>query len=242
MQPEISKTLFKELDKIITSYPDGIVKNVKSPLRGTAFFPGGYGTYLENNTVPSPKPRIMILGQDYDNEHNYEKLYNTVHQSEVQGSNRTWNFLLNRILHEKINPADCFFTNAIMGLRTADSKNNGRSKSFLKQNEMFLNENIVFFKKQLEIVQPKLIIGLGANVPGFIGKCFDIKDLSKIKSFKELDKTDFRGIKSVPNHEINIIFLTHPCMYDANVKNRKDVDEMKLIKEGLASINYTFQK
>ena len=96
-------------------YPEGIVK-VDKPLRGTAFFPGGDGLYLENE-VADHLIKYMILGQDYDNVKNYEKVRDSEKQSEVALKNRTWINILVLLEKAGISPKECFFTNALMGLK-----------------------------------------------------------------------------------------------------------------------------
>lgn len=247
----ISDKLFLELTTNLNKaeFPKEIVKNWKR-LSGTAFFPGGDGVYKVNGDSKESFS-IMILGQDYDNECNFCALYGTKHQSEVENKNSTWVTLL-KILRDdkvKINPEDCFFTNAIMGFRKQNSKNTGISKAFLKTNIDFLGQNIKFFKYQLDIVKPKLIIGLGSQIPRFIGKCFstdaDLAVLSKIKSFRELDMHDnfCQPVKiNYKDNLIYLVFITHPSLYYVNSKKRikegEVISEYDLLGKALGNIGY----
>jgi hypothetical protein len=118
-----------------------------------------------------------------------------------------------------------------MGLREGCSKNTGPSKAFLDTNTKFLDENIKFFKNQLDEVKPKLVIGLGNQVPLFIGKVFekDFPNLNTITSFKKLDTTKYKNATTIKynNENLTFIFITHPAMYDANVWRRKNGKEFE---------------
>ena len=59
--------LFSRLDKI--SYPDTMIM-VGGEITGVAFFPGGKGTFNNENIISDKK--IMILGQDFDCEDNFK--------------------------------------------------------------------------------------------------------------------------------------------------------------------------
>jgi len=62
------KLLFERLDNF--AYPDNM-KLVKGEIVGEAFFPGGRGLINTNDNTISDK-KIMILGQDFDCETNFE--------------------------------------------------------------------------------------------------------------------------------------------------------------------------
>lgn len=62
------KLLFERLDNF--TYPDNM-KLVKGEIVGEAFFPGGRGLINTNDNTISNK-KIMILGQDFDCETNFE--------------------------------------------------------------------------------------------------------------------------------------------------------------------------
>jgi hypothetical protein len=218
-----SDNLFEKLLLNLTSYPDD-VKPIKQRLKGTAFFPGGDGIYKEGNFKHKDHYPIMVVGQDYDNEYNFHKVFESPTQSELSNSNKTW-FNLKKILGEEV-LQNCFFTNAIMGLRIGNSKNIGISKAFKKNNEPFLLENQQFFNEQLNEIKPKLIICLGAQLPRFIGACYleQLVELAKVRSFSQLDFLNESGVFKLKytEGEANLIFITHPALYDANIGRRRN--------------------
>lgn len=174
----------------------------------------------------------MVLGQDYDNEENFKKVRCLKTQSELENHNRTWLNLINILGKETL--SECFFTNAIMGLRKGKEKNTGRSKAFAKGNEEFLKQNMAFFKEQLNAVQPQTIICLGIQVPSFLGACFqnELGSLQPIRNFRQLDHEFPEGKTQITylGKQIRLIFLTHPSLFFANAAKRKGVEwEMQLI-------------
>lgn len=218
----MSETLFDNMKKTVKSYSSFIVTVPDIRLQGTAFFPAGDGVYKENNEPIKSHYPIMVVGQDYDNEENFYKVEKLPNQSELDNKNTTWRNLI-KILGEDI-VKQCFFTNAIMGLRVESTKNTGVSVAFKKGNENFLQENISFFEEQVRTVKPNVIICLGAQMPRFIGKCFPnvFPDLNKIVSFKQLDTSDFKYQNELFFEEktIKIIFITHPSLYYVNASKR----------------------
>lgn len=221
-----SQELFNSLNNTIlkNSYPPDILPVPDCRINGTAFFPAGDGIYKEGNWQPQERYPIMVVGQDYDNWHNFKRVRCSIHQSEVQNGNTTWKNLKKILGEETL--SKCFFTNAIMGLRFNDSKNTGKSKAFLVKNNAFLKQNQEFFKIQLEVVKPDLVIGLGRFMPKFISGCFkEYSELVHVESFKKFDSeyANFRnGI--FLNHigrSIKMIFITHPALYKRCVIDRK---------------------
>ena len=247
----VTDELFGHLNRIVksSSYPDGIVPVPNDRVEGTAFFPGGDGLYGHKNF---PEEGVMVLGQDFDNEENFEN--SRFRRSEIAEpkGNHTWDGL-NKILKENgVSMEKCFFTNAIMGLRERGSKPTGRSKAFLKTNEPFLNKCREFFVEQLKAQKPKLIIGLGAHIPKFLSgtsKRLEGDGLSKITSLSKIGGSIkgnlFKDVvfDGITGYKTNVIFITHTSLYDVNVIHRLGKDkgkeasiafEYKLIKEAMS--------
>lgn len=240
-----SEALFNKLNEIVKAKLPEIVPVPAKRLKGTAFFPAGDGVYKEGNWKPRESYPIMVVGQDYDNEKNFGIVLKSKTQSEVSNSNKTW-INLKRLLGEEI-LSKCFFTNAIMGLRFEDSKNTGVSKAFARGDnyETFLKENFTFFKDQLSIMRPELVICLGAQLPRFIGGCFpeQFPDLIRVRSFKDLDALPEKSRYTLKYRggEATLIFITHPALYDANVTRRLGgkgkAFESKYLKEEISKFS-----
>ena len=236
-------------EHISNKYYNGIpIKDTRqfSVVNGPAFFPVGNGVYNVAGHPDESKIRIMILGQDFGTVGDYDWV-NECGGSEIKAGVNTWNNLLNHIsVKTGINPAHCFYTNAIMGLRIAPN-NVGRSKAFLKNDiaRQFLEKNRSFFiEYQLkEFVKlnkkPKLVIALGAHLPRFLSACFnELRDISEVQSLKQLsDSQKYRLPVHIESKNIDIVFVTHPCMFQANT-GRRGFSEIDLIKTGLEAIGY----
>ena len=129
----------------------------------------------------------------------------------------------------------CFFTNAIMGLRTND-KILGKSPAF--KNIDFIELCKKYFIEQLNVCKPKIIISLGTYVPLFLHSLFDDDNFEFFRkkiSFKEIDKNNKSVLYNIKlknySQKVNIIFLTHPSLYFVNVRWRKYQGKEKMEAE-----------
>jgi len=224
-------------DASLLSNPEGII-NVPCPLKGSAFFPGGNGLYYENETKEH-EIKYMIVGQDYDNEEKYDNLLKTEHQSEVSKNNSTWRNLLILLKDCNIPFNQCFFTNAFMGLRAKATKNTGRSILFQKRFEPEFKTHSLFFQKQVKLIKPKVIIAMGAHLPGYFARCYpqssSLSRLINVRTFKQLDEQIETGEFHITeeNRQIPVVFITHTSMYNRNVSGR-----MKYVNSELKGINF----
>jgi hypothetical protein len=206
--------LFNEIDKL--SYPDSM-KMVKGEIEGRAFFPGGKGTFSNGNTVSDKD--IMILGQDFDCEANFE--VSKTNKKEDINKNPTWRNLLAILKEANISPDNCFFTNAILGVRKG-SLGTGKSPAFRDSN--FIKDCQNFFLYQIETQKPKAIFVLGKFAAQFLSKTSSkLNCWAGIKNFKTIDQQQFQLQKNVIfNNGIksNLVLLTHPSYRPVNVSRR----------------------
>lgn len=153
-----AKQLWHEITKAVSPFPEG-VEDVCVPIEGTAFFPGGLGLWLPENGTPVPFPsgQIMIVGQDFNSKRAYAE---ALQKGTEVGPNptATWRELLNVLRLSGISLDRCFFTNLYMGLRT-EKPETGRFPG--ARDKEFVARCINFFKRQLEVARPKLILTLG---------------------------------------------------------------------------------
>lgn len=133
-------------------YPPGVVE-VRAPIPGTAFFPGGLGLWTGVSEIPTGQ--IMIVGQDFNSKAAYDRAFAA--GGEVTTS-PTWRNLLRILQDAGISPDRCFFTNVYMGLRDGGNET-GRFAG--AKDKDFVRRCLTFFDRQLEVVQPKLILALG---------------------------------------------------------------------------------
>ena len=204
--------LWQEMRTAVSPFPEGIA-DVREPIRGTAFFPGGLGLWLhENGSGELRTGRIMIVGQDFNSVKVYEQA--RLVGTEVDSS-KTWKVLRRLLPASGISLDQCFFTNLYMGLRKGGSET-GRFPG--ARDRSFVQRCLAFFIKQLEVVRPKLILTLGVEpfrvlanhlfphvpAPQTLTACVEI-------------------YPSVPlvHGSATVVALTHPSFYDANVWRRK---------------------
>ena len=145
----------------VAGYPPGVVP-ISEPIRGTAFFPGGYGIWnpASSHSIPLfPAGGIMILGQDFHSEAGYRISFASGSESLMMP---TWRNLLG-LLHEAgIASNGCFFTNAFMGLR-AGSATTGRFRGAAVPEFVAFCRR--FLARQLQVQHPSLILTLGIHAP-----------------------------------------------------------------------------
>ena len=226
----ISITLYRNRNLIVTEYPSTISK-MRGFLRGTAFFPGGQGLYIRdiNNPPSFPVNGIMVLGQDFDNAKGFQDTIQNGDYDEL--NSKTWRNMLSIFTPSGINPSDCFFTNAIMGVRNTES-NVGESPAFSAP--VFLEQCRSFFLYQLNVQKPKLVIVLGTKVIQFLtplSQRFNEWSPYGLKNFGArqnwiLDNVSF---ESIPDYSTRFVFLIHPSMLMSNVRHIK-FDDLKGIE------------
>lgn len=237
--------LFKRMDELVTDYPEGKVIRISERIAGTAFFPGSYGLWGTQAGKPLPDMPVggvMVLGHNFDCEENFKE------SLKYQGENstgRTWDNL--KLLLEAVDiPKErCFFTNFYMGLKPGD---NPMGKLPAAANEHFVRACQVFFREQLKVMQPKIILVLGK---------YFLKDFAEFlppgprlvwstsKPYRDLDQQKsalvYQNDLSVVPHPAVIVALTHPSM-PSNTRHRSYGDlsgkeaELKMLKDALKKV------
>ena len=208
------QTLFDKVEHL--KYPE-TMKCVKGEIKRIAFFPGGKGTF--DMTKDLSGKNIMILGQDFDCEKNYNK--SLENGTEDIQKNPTWRNLIAFLKNVNIEPTDCFFTNAIMGIRKG---NIGTGKSPAFKDKTYLEECRNFFLSQLELQKPKAIFVLGKYVAEFLSPMSDdLSNWKTIKNFVSIDSQNLAVVKNVNfknNVKTNLVLLTHPSFRPSNIERR----------------------
>jgi uracil-DNA glycosylase len=213
------KALFDAVDQL--NYPASMLK-VTGQILGRAFFPGGKGTF-DNSDIISDKP-IMILGQDFDTESNFEKAVEAGQENIKR--NATWRNLLKLLEQSGIKPQSCFFTNAIMGVRAENegtTKNTGKSPAF--NHPDFVKQCQEFFLTQLQAQQPKLVLVLGMMPAKFLSDMTEqIKSWKSLNSITAIDAVGHQileGIRFSDDVTTTLVLLTHPSYRSVNVRARQ---------------------
>lgn len=200
-------------------HPGDLVIPVNGTINGLAFFPAGDGAIHSDGKISNRK--YMVLGQDQDNERGYKI---TLGKGKEDYS-ATWLNIKDLFAESSISLEDCFFTNALLGVRKDSISNVGKSQSF--QDREFVKDCMDFLFFQITIQQPKAIICLGMIPVRLLSH--HSKDLRErillLDTFEEIDK-DGHGVNhnikfdSINDYTCDVVILTHPSYRKLNAKNR----------------------
>jgi hypothetical protein len=144
MRQELPGVLFKKLQELV-EYPDK-VKPVEKILDVTAFFPGGRGLWLEEDSTEFPS--ILVLGQDFSTVKAYEAM---VAGNKADLDSPTWMNLIKLFDEADVDIKKCFFSNVFMGLRDTEKMT---CKFPGARDKDFVNRNLEFLLFQIEIIKP----------------------------------------------------------------------------------------
>ena len=151
------------MQDLVVSYDPNVGKTgaaVSELICGTAFFPGGSGLWRGSTSFGSsfgalprlfPDAPVMFVGHNFDSISAYEK--SARNGGEAQSF--FWRILLDYLSRAGIDPERCFFTNALMGLKP------GSAVGTMPGGAGYHDECRRFLKRQIELVQPSLIVALG---------------------------------------------------------------------------------
>jgi uracil-DNA glycosylase len=223
------------------NYPDGVIR-ISAHIPGTAFFPGGSGlwnTQPNEPLPPMPVGGIMVVGHNFDSEASFKRSFN--HAGENL-KDPTWRNLLAFLKQVEILPEWCFFTNAYVGLQSGERA----IGPFPGQHDHeFVCWCQNFLLEQIKLMQPRLILSLGAYVPSFLAPLsLELGYVwSGVKQLITLNKqeaalvcpSNFVGVL----HPIAVVALTHPAYRQVNVKNRRyrnlegEAAEQALVKDAM---------
>lgn len=225
--------LFQSMD-IVKPYPEA-VSPVGRMVDGTAFFPGGRGLWMDEDTDVFPS--ILVLGHDFSTEKWYLRMLN----GEVKDiSSPTWINMIRLFLQANVDIRHCFFTNVFMGLRRTESMT-GVFPGF--RDKGFVERNVQFLSFQIEAVKPKVIVTLGKYAAEMLAG-LSPEDLSAWKGWRALKEKDVGLVPHVRlgNLTCACVALEHPSMRNSNVKRRRykncsgNVAEVMMLMDALAEL------
>jgi uracil-DNA glycosylase len=227
----LSDMLF-ERHKEVKPYPDS-VSPIREMVKGTAFFPGGRGIWLEEETDVFPS--ILVLGQDFSTLDEYLKM---LHGKSSDLNCPTWKNIIRLFEQAEIDLIDCFFSNVFVGLRETKSMV-GKYPGF--KDKEFVQKNLDFLEIQIKEIKPKLIITLGIFAPMMLGNLSsDLADWKNAKRFKDISEPIKFNV-NFRDHQCSCVALIHPSMRKTNVRQRKykqyvgNDAEVEMLKDVLKS-------
>ena len=190
-----------------TAYPAGTVP-VREHIKGTAFFAGGPGLYVEDPDGPLPPfpfGGVMFVGHNLDAE---EPFYARVTSGKAHGDRRwpmrTWANLYKLLDGAHLDPRECFFTNIYVGLLAGSNPVGAYPGA---KDPTFTAWCAAFLDRQIALMRPRAIVPLGGASRLYFG-------------WPDREP----GTATVAEHTLRYVCLAHPSMHPANVKARGGVD------------------
>ncbi len=222
---------------------DAPMRPIPRWIPGRAFFPGGAGLFIATKANPlplMPQRPVMLVGHNFDSESSYAQ---SLAGGEEPISTGTWKWLLKVLGESEIDPADCFFTNAIMGLMPGD-KNTGVSPGF--RDRRFRSRCADYLRFQIEIIQPRAVITMGLEafevvreaIPSIGGRLPSV-DWSTIDRCRQ----QFLPSVTLCGQSFCLAGLVHPSFRNSNVHRRSFEDktgnaaEIDLLRRASAALN-----
>jgi hypothetical protein len=221
-------------------YPWGVIPIPKPKIAGTAFFPGGSGLYLEGHSrgeVELPVGGVMVLGHNFDSEAGFSA---SVTRGKEKLTTGTWGRLLKLLGGAEVPVAQCFFTNAFMGLCEGDDSFDYRGRA----HGAFRMACSAFLRAQIEFQRPRLILTLGRHVPPILA---ELSPELSVWLRPDLRLDDFDATPLIPNagfhlstgwtHRAVVVPLAHPSMPNGSRRKPKGYSpgwkgELEVIRAG----------
>jgi len=144
------------------AYPEGMC-SFPFKLTGQGFFPGGDGLWRGDSELDQtssgvlPVGGIVFLGNDFGTLKGFQKL-----RSKGYENPPTWRHLKERIRRAGLPEERAFFTNAIVGLRSAEAAK-ALDRRAWQAEPPFAGFCLEFLVYQIELLQPRLLVVLGPN-------------------------------------------------------------------------------
>ena len=212
----------------VEPYPANVVV-VPDELPFTAFFSGGAGVMLNQDGTkpPFPSGKVMIVGHNFYHLAGFELMRR---KQKRDAGTPTWRNLKSTLERAEIALEDCFFTNAYQGLMEATSSMGAFPGA---RDEAFVQRCRAFFRVQLSVCAPKLVITLGVHVPPFLAPLSDelqtkwLSDKGKTRTFAQIDEAEggliCARVADAEGNERELVWvaLTHPAQQWPNVKRRR---------------------
>jgi uracil-DNA glycosylase family 4 len=216
------RKLTAETNNILDVFSESGMQNEFAKL-SFGFFPLGSGVLSDNSKIEKAKIdncEIMILGNDFGT---IEYLKNFCPDNREKETNPT----IRNLKSIRLNLETTFFTNLFLGLRTTGK--NTDSKKISKEYKQFCFK---FFEKQLELINPKIIICLGSTVSkslsSYSSDFFQLSKHSMSKLYADSTKKDF----IIYSGKRKYILIPHPSYAHINW-NKNDIRQK--IKDAIKS-------
>lgn len=151
--------LFRAMRRIVTHYPEHVREIPEAFLPGSAFFPGGAGTWRDLPDAPRlnlPTDGILFIGHNFDGtESKANAKEDTDRIDELTSS--TWFGMAALLgnLRLRLDSNECFFTNALMGMRM------GAAAGTVRGDRCYYLQCQAFLRLQIRWTKPRVVVVLG---------------------------------------------------------------------------------
>ena len=218
---------FRQALEQLDRYPRGVVK-VPQLIDGTAFFAAGPGLYCDQppsiaGLPPFPVGKTVFVGNHLDAEGPYRaRLASGVAHGDRFQPMRTWHGLYQLLDAAGLDPHDCFFTNAYVGLIEGDKPTGGFPGASDTDFSAWCED---FLRLQIATIKPAVLATIGAEARRFVARL--TPDLPEWIHGSSQAVHDIE----IDGHSLAAVALAHPSMYPASAHNRRFNDEQGVAAE-----------
>ena len=200
----------------------GLHRPVERIIPAPAFFPGGLGCSSRDGlTEAALEGRVMFVGQDFGTLAYVEDVL--ARGNGESTSNPTWRVLLTLLQASGIDPTQCFFTNALLGLRPGSSMT-GTAPGW--KDPALVDASRSLLLTQIRLVRPTAIFALGLPAARFIGTLApSLVSWATARSWSELDarhpvRHAVPGL-GTNGETVAVGALLHPSLRGPNLHRRR---------------------
>lgn len=205
---------------VLEAFEKSEMTNISAKLK-FGFFPLGSGIFSEQSEIENAeikKCEIMILGNDFGT-------IKYLNEKCVNEKEAKTNPTISNLLQLEMDESTTFYTNLFLGLRKGEEM-----VGIKKLETEYLNFCMNFFKIQLELIKPNIVICLGNEVKkALVEYSNEFSAISKrtiTELYEDENKNDFMIIAN----GIKFIFIPHPSYAHINW-NKNNIKER--IKDSL---------
>ena len=187
------------------------------PISGRGFFPVTSGSFHDGSpSAAIGRRKLIFVGQDWGCEGNLPPLGK---DKDADIKTGTGKILLDLLDEAEIRLEECFFTNALWGIRTGNT-NTGASPGW--KDPAFVRSSAAALKVQIDVVRPRGLVCLGRDAPGLLkGLMAECDPWKTMRSFKAIDHAGLGviDVNSFAGIDVAAILL-HPSFRRVNLKHR----------------------
>ncbi len=194
-------------------YPAGIAPAAMG-IPGPAFFPGGTGVLSGPDEAGRclPKGGTMIVGHNFGTVADYER---AIRRGREHRDSRTWQALLPFLAACGIDPLQCFFTNALLGLLIGGSSMGSHPGH---QDKAFRRACADVLRALIALQRPSLILVCGMPAAAFMAEVDPaMAQWAGARRFADLDQVG--PVQRAG--EVSAAVITHPSYRRLNVHRRR---------------------